>query len=41
MGTADADRPELRWLVDPNDSLRPIVFDPKDPRWDKSHRHER
>jgi hypothetical protein len=25
----------------PDDYLRPIVFDPKDPRWDKSHRHGR
>ena len=40
MGIAPQDRPELRWLVDPNDYLRPIVFDPKDPRWDKSHRHD-
>jgi hypothetical protein len=40
MGIPAADRPELRWLVDPNDYLRPIVFDPKDPRWDKSHRHD-
>ncbi len=37
MGIPAAARPELRWLVDPNDYLRPIVFDPKDPRWDKSH----
>ena len=35
------DRPELYWLVDPNDYLRPIVFDVDDGRWDKSHRHER
>ncbi len=40
MGIPVQDRPELRWLVDPNDYLRPIVFDPKDPRWDKSHRHD-
>jgi len=40
MGVAAEDRPELRWLVDPNDYLRPIVFDPDDPRWDKSHRHD-
>ena len=26
-------RPELRWLVDPNDFLRPMVYDPDDPRW--------
>lgn len=40
MGIPAEDRPELRWLVDPNDYLRPIVFDPDDPRWDKSHRHD-
>jgi len=40
MGIAPGDRPELRWLVDPNDYLRPIVFDPDDARWDKSHRHD-
>ena len=40
MGIPAADRPDLRWLVDPNDYLRPLVFDPKDPRWDKSHRHD-
>jgi hypothetical protein len=39
MGIAAEDRPELYWLVDPNDYLRPIVFDVDDPRWDKSHRH--
>jgi hypothetical protein len=39
MGIAPEDRPELYWLVDPNDYLRPIVFDIDDPRWDKSHRH--
>jgi hypothetical protein len=26
-------RPELRWLVDPGDFLRPQVFDPDDRRW--------
>lgn len=26
-------RPELRWLVDPDDYLRPMVYDPDDPRW--------
>lgn len=39
MGISPEDRPELYWLVDPNDYLRPIVFDVDDPRWDKSHRH--
>jgi len=31
---ADA-RPEIRWVVDPNDYLRAEVFDPKDDRWKK------
>jgi hypothetical protein len=35
MGIPDAKKPELIWLVDPNDYLRPIVFDPKDDRWKK------
>jgi hypothetical protein len=35
MGVPDSSRPELLWLVDPNDYLRPIVFDPSDPRWAK------
>jgi hypothetical protein len=26
-------RPEARWMVDPVDYLRPLVFDPKEPRW--------
>ena len=38
MGIPAEDRPELYWIVDPNDYLRPIVFDVDDPRWDKSHR---
>jgi len=25
--------PELRWQVDPDDYLRPTVYDPSDPRW--------
>lgn len=28
-------RPELMWLVDPNDYLRPLVFDPADARFKK------
>jgi hypothetical protein len=26
-------QPEARWMVDPNDYLRPMVYDPKDARW--------
>jgi hypothetical protein len=28
-------RPEPRWMVDPDDYLKPMVFDPKDARWKK------
>jgi hypothetical protein len=37
MGIPAVARPDLIWLVDPNDYLRPIVFDPKDARWAKPH----
>jgi hypothetical protein len=30
-----AQRPEYRWMVDPDDYLKPMVFDPKDVRWKK------
>ncbi len=29
-------RPEPRWMVDPDDYLKPMVYDPKDDRWKKS-----
>jgi hypothetical protein len=32
---AAADRPEPRWMVDPNEYVKPLVFDPKDDRWRK------
>ncbi len=28
-------RPEPRWMVDPDDYVRPMVYDPKDERWRK------
>ena len=28
-------RPEARWMVDPDDYLKPMVYDPKDIRWKK------
>jgi hypothetical protein len=28
-------RPEARWIVDPDDFLRPMVYDPHDERWEK------
>jgi L-ascorbate metabolism protein UlaG (beta-lactamase superfamily) len=35
MGFAQSDWPELRWMVDPIDYFRPLVYDPQDERWDK------
>ena len=35
MGIPESSQPELLWLVDPNDYLRPLVFDPSDDRWAK------
>ncbi len=35
MSIPEEQRAELMWLVDPNDYLRPLVFDPKDDRWRK------
>jgi hypothetical protein len=32
-------RPEARWMVDPDDYVKPLVYDPKDPRWTKSNGH--
>ena len=32
--------PELRWMVDPNDIARPMVFDPDDARW-ANNEHEK
>jgi hypothetical protein len=29
-------RPESRWMVDPDDFVRPMVYDPDDDRWQKS-----
>ena len=34
-------RPEIRWMVDPDDFVRPMVYDPKDDRWKKSDNHQR
>ena len=33
--------PEIRWMVDPNDYLRPMVFDPTDARWGNSDKNQR
>jgi hypothetical protein len=34
-------RSELRWLVDPDDYLRPMSYDPDDPRWSVPGRRHR
>ncbi len=34
------ERPEARWMVDPDDYLKPMVFDPKDSRWAKAREHD-
>ena len=33
--------PEIRWIVDPNDYLRPMVFDPDDVRWRNPDKNQR
>jgi len=33
-------RPEIRWMVDPDDFARPMVYDPKDDRWKKSNNQQ-
>jgi hypothetical protein len=33
-------RPEIRWMVDPDDFVRPMVYDPKDDRWRKSNNQQ-
>ncbi len=33
MGVPPTARPEIRWLIDPTDYLRPIVFDTDNERW--------
>jgi hypothetical protein len=34
-------QPELRWLVDPNDFAKPLVYDPDDSRWANGQKEER
>jgi hypothetical protein len=34
-------QPELRWLVDPNDFAKPMVYDPDDLRWFNRDKRER
>jgi hypothetical protein len=33
--------PELRWMVDPNDFARPLVFDPDDARWSNPEKNRK
>ncbi|HYP85570.1 hypothetical protein [Variovorax sp.] len=33
MGMPRAEWPDVRWLIDPTDYLRPIVFDANDKAW--------
>jgi hypothetical protein len=33
-------RPEPRWMVDPDDYLKPLIFDPKDDRWKKHQKKD-
>jgi hypothetical protein len=35
MAIPESQRPQLLWLVDPSDYLRPLVFNPSDDRWKK------
>jgi hypothetical protein len=39
MNVPQAQRPEPRWMVDPNEYLKPLVYDPKDERWSKPSGH--
>jgi L-ascorbate metabolism protein UlaG (beta-lactamase superfamily) len=36
MGFPQSEWPELRWMVDPIDYFRPLVYEPDDERWAKS-----
>jgi hypothetical protein len=40
MGFPESQWPELRWMVDPLDYFRPLVYDPDDKRWAKSRHAE-
>ncbi len=35
MGFPPSEWPELRWMVDPLDYFKPLVYDPDDERWEK------
>lgn len=40
MKAPKEDRPAIRWLVDPTDYLKPIVFDTKDDNWANPRKNE-
>jgi hypothetical protein len=41
MNVPQDQRPEARWVVDPNEYLKPQVYDPDDDRWKKPDRDKR
>jgi hypothetical protein len=41
MNVPQDQRPEPRWVVDPNEYLKPQVYDPDDDRWKKPDRDKR
>jgi hypothetical protein len=41
MGMPEAQRPEIRWLIDPTDFLKPIVFDSTASLWSNPLKEER
>jgi hypothetical protein len=38
MAIPEAQQPDVMWVVDPNNYIRPLVFDPADHRWEKNRR---
>jgi hypothetical protein len=41
MNVSQDQRPEARWVVDPNEYLKPQVYDPENDRWKKPDRDKR
>ena len=41
MNVPQDQRPEARWVVDPNEYLKPQVYDPDDDRWEKPDRDKK
>jgi L-ascorbate metabolism protein UlaG (beta-lactamase superfamily) len=40
-GFPSSEWPEFRWLTDPTDTLKPMVFDVNDPAWDRRGKSQR